>query len=89
MIRRREGNSGNESRKIPIDGRRGDERKERETRQRARDRRDVVRDESKKDGLPRSLEGWNYGSKNRNQSHWLKAAWPREYLARWSYLDRP
>lgn len=26
-----------------------------------------------------------YGSKNRNQSHWLKAAWreEREYLARW------
>lgn len=40
--------------------------------------------EPKKDGLPRILEGWNYGSKNRNQSHWLKAAWPREeYLARW------
>ena len=27
-----------------------------------------------KDGLPKSLEGWNHGGKNRNQSHWLKAA---------------
>lgn len=35
----------------------------------------------KKDGLPKILEGWNYGSKNRNQSHWLKAAYPGEYLA--------
>lgn len=30
--------------------------------------------EREKDGLPKSLEGWNHGSKNRNQSHWLKAA---------------
>lgn len=37
--------------------------------------------EWKKDGLTKILEGWNYGSKNRNQSHWLKAAYPREYLA--------
>lgn len=36
--------------------------------------------EWKRDGLPKILEGWNYGSKNRNQSHWLKAAYPREYL---------
>lgn len=93
MIHRHGGNSGNESRKIPIDGRHGDERKERDAPTReiegtcgTRTRRELGRreKESKKDGLPRSLEGWNYGSKNRNQSHWLKAAWPREYLARWS-----
>lgn len=36
-----------------------------------------------------------YGSKNRNQSHWLKAAWPEKRESIWpavgalSYLDRP
>lgn len=36
-----------------------------------------------------------YGSKNRNQSHWLKAAWPEKRESTWpaagalSYLDRP
>ncbi|KOC63566.1 hypothetical protein WH47_02313 [Habropoda laboriosa] len=33
--------------------------------------------ELKKDRPAKILEGWNYGSKNRNQSHWLKAAYPR------------
>lgn len=51
----------------------------------------------------RASKDGTYGSKNRNQSHWLKAAWPteregereRENLARalvagaLSYLDRP
>lgn len=69
------------NRKIPIDERR----RGKETRSKGRARRGQAgrwEDEGKKNRRRMNYRGASkdetYGSKNRNQSHWLKAAWRRE-----------
>lgn len=75
------------SRKIPIDERhigkerdaltrsKGQAKKERE---RERERKGEEKKNRRRMDYRRVSKDGTYGSKNRNQSHWLKAAWPEK-----------